>query len=460
MAAPLTIEIGGTPWVTLTQQDLEFTNTLGTTLPTLIATIYDANSGLAIPQMAQDVLVTETVTGKKLWGGILSYCTGRTEGISRYWDIQAQGYAVLLQKTLVFNSFGPGFTYLKSGVTYTGDLAVLMALFETSIYGENGANSTASEIKVSPTYCQQGAILLSSLNFIFQYLGEAVNLLTNYVGFDSYVDADKYLHYYYLPGNTAPFALSSPDKTTLSGLTCVQYRNLRWKRDASRLSNNFVVVGGNAPTFTQDRILSNNGVKTVISTNVIGQNYPIGAPPGSSTILVSVNTGTNASPVWTPQTVGIMNTDPLSSKDCLFDVTNQTLTFNTAPPNFANSVKIWFVFTYAAGQPYPNAVSIATYGQVFSQRLIASDANSAVTMQALLTHMDQQYSEPLEILTLSLADTDFPAGNTTRFEVGQYVPFHNQVLNITSSYYIHSIKTTVLGGAIREYSVELRSFTI
>jgi hypothetical protein len=466
MASPLTITIGGTEWDVFTQESVEFTNTMGLTIPTLSATIYDKGSALAVPGMAQDVIVTDTVTGDRLWGGLLSLCTGRTEGISRYWDIQAQGYGILLNKTMCYASFGPGFTYTTGGTTYKGDLAILKHLFEKDIYGQNGAGSS-SEIVVDPTYCQQGINALSSLSFMFSYLQEAVSLLANYVGFNFFVDPYKNLWYYSLPTSTAPYSLSSPDEgSSWQGLSVVNYRNLKWKRDFTRAANNFLVVGTAAPSFTQTMIIAGDGVSKTISVKVISENYPIGAPAGQTTILVSVNTNTDVDPTWTPQTVGLVGIDNLSSFDCLFDSVNQTLIFNTAPPNFTNAIKIWYVFTYVAGQPYPDLASISTYSRTFSQRQIASDANSTVAMQTLISHLDRQFSTPLEILTMSVADTDFPGGTTTRFSVGQAVPFHNGVLSITNiigsvpQYFIHQIKTTVLGGTNRNYDLELRSFVL
>jgi hypothetical protein len=220
--------------------------------------------------------------------------------------------------------------------------------------------------------------------------------------------------------------------------------------------NNFIVYGSSLTSDAQTKYIVGNGVLKIFSTIPLSGNYPILQPPGSSSVLIWINTGTDVSPVWLPQSVGTLNVD--TGKDVLVDYTGQTLTFAVAPPNLTKAIKIQYAFMYSGGQPYPDLVSQSKYGRVLSQRLTASDANSAANMQTLINHLDQQFSQPLEVITLNVSDDMFP--NNNRFDVGQYVPFHNQKLNISGNYYIHSITTNLLGGQIRSYGLDLRSYTL
>ena len=470
MTRPLTVTINGLPYAVWTQSEFQFTSVMGQTIPTMKGMLYDKNCDLAIPPLESEVIINDGFTGSRLWGGLLSMRTGTTENISRYWEIQAQGWAILLQRTLAYNSYPPGYTYTSNlGQALKGDLAILANLFEKSIVGEGGSQNTPYEIVIYYPYCQQGTTLLSTNDFIYAYLQEAVQYFTGLVGFNYHVDENKFLHYYYIPNNPATFALSSPDYgTTYKGLPVVPYHNFKWKVDGTRLINNFLVFGASVTSGTQIAYLAGDGAKLILNTSIVSPNYPISGPPGSYTLQVSVNTGTSLSPVWTPQIVGITGFDTLGVYSagaggvvqCMFDGASQLLTFASAPPNFTNAVKIQYVFTYQGGQPWANHASIVQYGKTFSRRIVAGDATSAANVQSQVNHLDQQFSQPVQILTLSVADSDFPSGNYNRFQVGQLVPFHNKTQGITDNFYIHSITTKVLGGEIRNYDLELRSITL
>jgi hypothetical protein len=469
MSAPLTVTINGVQYDPWTPAEFTYTNSMGQTIPTMSGTLYDKGGTLPIPPMAADMIVRDA-TGAPVWGGLLSMRTGRTEGNNRYWDIHGQGYALLLQKTLVYGSYGVAYTYTNQfGQLLAGDLAIIANLFEQCIVGPGGTQSTPSEIMVNANYCQQGTTSLSTVDFLYAYQQEVIQYFCNLVGFGYYVDPLKIIHYYYLPMNLAPFSLASTDVTSVSGRAAVPYHNLRWKEDATRLQNNFLVFGTTVTSNTQPPFyLAGDGVSATINTTPVGTNYPISGAPGTYTLPVWLNTGTQAAPVWTQLVSGVKGVDTLGQYSggaggvvqVLFDGANQQLIFQTAPPAFTNAVKIVYVFTYQGGQPFPDIPSQTTYNRVFSQRLIASDANSAAAMTSLVNHLDQQFANPLEVLTCNVVDTEFPSGNSNRFLVGQWLPFWNKTLGINSGYYIHSITTKVLGGQTRNYDLELRSYTL
>jgi len=465
MSAPIALTIGGASYPQVKQDNFQIQTVLGQTVSTLRGTIYDKNAQSPIPQELSDVIVTRTDTGERIFGGLLSAPTGRIEGISRYWDLQAQSYTILLNKILFYNVYNTAYTYKNiAGQNLQGDLAILANLFEKSVFSSHGIGYAPSEIIVSPTYCQQGIPVNGALNFVYTYAQEAVSQLATYVGFNYYVDYNKYLHYYGMTTIPAPFGLSSKP----NGTTTIGYHGMTWKPDASRTINCYLVYGMNLPSALQTSYLGNDGVKTIISTaNIPGAQFGLGAPPGATQILVWVNSGTQLVPVWVAQTVGVTGLDSLSSYNCTFDAVANSITFAVAPPNIAapssnttGAVKLQYIYTYVGGQPVYVLSSIQKYGREFWQRIVAADINSMAGLNINLQNQENQFSSPLEIIMLSVSDDDFPAGNTSRFAVGQYAPLYNATLGINKSYWIHAITTSILGGQLKEYKLELRNYVL
>jgi prophage tail gpP-like protein len=60
---------------------------------------------------------------------------------------------------------------------------------------------------------------------------------------------------------------------------------------------------------------------------------------------------------------------------------------------------------------------------------------------------------------VQIADEAFPTGDTRRFQCGQWVNLTNDVLGITSKgFLIHRVTTTILGGELKGYELELRDW--
>jgi hypothetical protein len=92
--------------------------------------------------------------------------------------------------------------------------------------------------------------------------------------------------------------------------------------------NSVTVVGGN----TEDAIdwtypNQDSQVHINIETDV-------------SDIVVYKNTGSEGTPTWTSQTVGVYGEDDISSVDVLYNKLNHWLLFATAPPNYYDAVRI------------------------------------------------------------------------------------------------------------------------
>lgn len=444
MPAPVIINIDGIDYQSSMQDKLTIKSVVGQTVADCDCTIYDKTCSLTIPE-GKEIIITRGDTGERIFGGLTSMVTDWTEGVSRYFQIKGQSFTILLDRIIFYNFYQPGYS----------DKWILNDLFTSRVVGANGQMGAASEIN-AVDHVATGSPALSSLVFHYSYAREAVELLAAYVGYNYYVDFYKKLHYYYKESETAPFGLSSsPD-----GSTTIRYRNLKRKRDATRIINNYLVYGSTATSLPQESIASNDGVKKIINVAFKGSAVVLQAPPGESMIGVWRNTGTDVTPVWTAQTVGLVNTDDPGSVNCLYDPTALTLIFTSAPPNLTNSIKVRYVFAYSAGMPKYLESSYQKYGRLFSSKLIASDANSAASMFTLTNNLAEQFGYALQVLTCDVDDGAFPAGNTLRFKAGQWVRIVNAVLGIDESYVIHSITTKILGGELKSYSLELRSYTL
>ena len=471
MTSPIALTIGGTSYTAVKEDSMVINSVLGKTINTMQLTLYDKNCTLTVPKEGVDVIVTRTDTGERIFGGLASNIIGHVEGVSRYWDIQCQSYTVLLDRILFYYYYPPCFTYTNlAAQALVGDVAILGHMFEKSVVGMYGQATTASEIAVSPTYVQQGSPSLVALNVNYMYAREAIELLANYVGFNYYVDYNKNLHYYYKETNLPPFCLSSasaqlPDSAG-NLLDPIEYNGMIWQRDATRIINNYLVFGTSVSSDTKTSTIANNGVKTTLSMAFNGTASPILPPPGKAQVEVYVNSGSDVSPTWVTQTVGTMYIDDAGSYNVLADYTNLVLNFAVAPPNLTLAVKVNYLYQFQGGMPDSAQDSITQYGRLFSTRMTAADANSAAAMQSNINHLKTQFKGALEKVTCKVDDSAFPAGNTNRFKIGQWVPFYNHILGTPTSatllknYQVYSMKTRCLGGSVLSYELELRNWML
>ena len=446
MTAPLAVTIAGNSITDLEESSFRIDSILGQTIDTAKMTIFDKNASLNIPEQV-DVIITRTDTGERVFGGLSSMITGYAEGFSRWWDVSCQDYTILLDASTVMNSFPAGFTY--DGLT--GDQAIIAHLFELDVI-TLGATAP-SEIEAR-THVGQALAGMSSMFFNYVTLRDALTTIANYTGWNFHVDYNKYLHYYLRDSVPAPYGLSSsPD-----GTTTIRYHGLKWKRDGTSIRNFYLMFGANLFSSTQTYILPSNGIKQTLTLGIadIGRNVLLQSPPGDDNILVDINTGTDGTPVWTAKTVGVDGVDSIAAYETLFNATQQTLQFAVAPPNLTNSVRVRAVYLLGAGQADADNDSINKYGRMFTRRLTAGDANSAVALNAKLATYKQQFAFALETCTLQVDSVDFPG--TDRFEVGQWVPLVNSILGINKSFLIYRVSTFCRGGQLLGYELELRNW--
>ena len=224
----------------------------------------------------------------KIFAGLAAYISGEVEGHDRIWQVSCQDYTVLLDRTLVLQNYEAGYTF--DGLT--GDRAIIAAAFEKDALGAN-SSSAASEIKARQ-FVDQGLAALSQQLFRYSTLREILSQLAQYVGYDFYVDYEKELHYYYredaqrsviLTDDTREQTVQIPiAERPPAGVTPYLYQRVNWKRDGTRVVNNFALFGDRLLSDAQVFIIASTGQQEYdLSYGTIKVNYPlIGVPPNDT----------------------------------------------------------------------------------------------------------------------------------------------------------------------------------
>lgn len=229
-----------------------------------------------------------------LFGGLVAYISGNTEGAFRRWHISCQDYTLLLDRTMVLQDYPPDFKYpdLLTG-PYTGDVAILKAAFEKDSLGIDG-ESTSSEISVELT--TEGGFVrkteaLDNIGqhlFKFSTLREVVAQLAQYVGNEFYVDYQKRLHYFYREDSNSDFILTDNPEHLGQGGRYINYRDINWKKDGTRLVNTIALFGERLLSDSQIALLLVNGNRELnLSQDSINTNLVLLPPPGRESISVS-----------------------------------------------------------------------------------------------------------------------------------------------------------------------------
>lgn len=519
------VEIDGVHIPQIVEDSLSIESIVGQVVDTCDFTVFDKFSNITIPTMS-DIVITrlDTTVPTLIFAGLAAYITGTPEGFSRYWEVSGQDYTIMLDRSLVIQSYTAGYQY--AGLI--GDQAILAAAFEKDVVGPHGTRAS-SEIKAR-RFVELGLSSLSQQDFRYSTLREVVAQLAQYVGYDFYVDYDRELHYYYRETNPAPYILTDGPASASS----INYRGLSWKRDGTRIVNTFALFGDKLLADNQVAILTTNGttVEFDLSFAQIRTNFPLVPEPGERTIRVEVNansnrifsgsthtgaddsrsfsnsnanyllddieigdtiinerddswgtitsieptviyailqTGTTNSwntgdiariPIWTPIRVSGDIFAEGETFDALHDALGKKLTFHIAPSADLYGLRLRYSYNFVGGQIDTELPSYDRYGRVFARRVIASDVNSAQGIVQKMAYLREQYANALQVATMKVDDDSFPNNNFARFEAGQWVRFVNNILGVDKSMLIHRVTTNILGGELVEYELEIRDWEV
>lgn len=450
MTAPVSVNINGSTITNIEESTFQVESLLGSAVSTATLKIHDVDHSIAIPE-GMDITITRSDTGAKIFGGLTSIVDSWVDGRTRWWEIKAQSYNILLDTTIVYASYLSGFTY--DGLT--GDAAIIADLFENRVVG---GLSTTSEIEAR-THVIGSITTMSDIFFNYVTLREAMQTIANFTGRDFYVDANFYLHYYLWGELVSTLSLSdAPDYTTNVG-----YRNLRRRVDATQIRNSFLVFGNNMFSSTQTYYLPSDPAQTkfLLTYDTLSVNVVLSPIPGEiEALTVYVNTGTDVSPVWTTKlTVGIDGLDTMPAKDALFNAIGQYVTLYAAPGDFPTyGIKVEGVYKFSAFQSDTSAGSQSRYARAFTRRVSVNDPNAAASLTQLMATYKSELAYAMSKITLTVDDASFPAGSTDRYEVGQQIYLANTILGLSLYHVLYRKTTFIEGGLFKSYNLELRGW--
>ena len=318
----------------IVEDSLVIESYIGQVVDTCEVVIFDKYSEFFIQSMSEIIITRDDIYSgnvdvdfpdpgepdNRLFFGLVVHIVGEPVGFSTYWTLTCQDFTIMLDRSLVLQSYPANF---KDG-GYIGDVAILYNVFNSEVYSGGTDNTVggASEILVIPGddpsdpnqgFVDQGLKALELQIFRFSTLREVVSTLAQYVGFDFYVDYYRRLHYYYRESENADFALTdNPYSERNTGrktsdnipiinvhydsgveqLPALKYRSCSWKRDGSRLVNAFALFGDRLLSDPITVAIPSDGSNEINLKDVRGvYNYVLLPEPGNERIGISVRRG-------------------------------------------------------------------------------------------------------------------------------------------------------------------------
>lgn len=383
---PMTLTIGG---VDFTQYLVARTLTIESVLTQQVDTCRftldpRTAASLSLTEWAE-VILTDSAS-VRAFAGYLTAIEQKVKARRMRYYCECHDYSALLDKVGINTSY-----------TAQTDAAILNSLFTTYL----------PEINATTYVVSSGTV--DKIVFNRTTLFDAVKALAQRSGYDWYVDYNKNLHFFPSETNSAPFTLT--DAVNYDGALTVPYDRdtFSYEPDASDIRNRIEVYGG--IYLSTDTDFEFAGDDQNVLTNLPYQMWP---PTGQTQILVYKNTGTDDSPTWTAQTVGVDHVDSLSSYNVLFNRKDKLLRFATAPPNLKRAVKVTCQYEVPLRARVTDSFSYAKYGRWFDYVHRDLDITTKVQAKAIAKAMLAEYALARVAGRLSLRKPGLRSGMNAR----------------------------------------------
>lgn len=365
-----------------------------------------------------EVIVTDTLSGTKLFGGYATKLTDRTTKMRVYTQVDCVDYWQDLDRVIV--------NQVYDTVADTYIVANLLATYAPWIV-TTGVDLTTNHYTFPRIY------------FRGKTLQYALQRVADTTGYDIWVDAAKQLHYINpaLEGN-APFALSdTPDY--LSSFPCEMTKH---ELDDNAIINRVFFFGGSTlgSDFTQDISWQANGSNTVFQLAY--------RPEHASDGKFHVTVGGVAQAVGEVSLGGAANTlkSAGGTADVLVDADNATLTFNVAPASGA-SVTVKYRYRTPLAVVSTNAGSYNFFGRYFDGHIDDTTVLDTTTALQRCRVLLAEQAYGLEQFTVRFTQPGLVAG--TRLQVD------NNVRNVHGLYKVQRVKMSVYGGGQFQFEADL-----
>ena len=408
----------------------------------LILDCYDGDviDTLNIELDDQDLLVTITEgqdiiledfdnSGSRFFGGIVVDVNLTVSGIGRIITIVASDWKMILDRSY--------FTAQYDDIT---DQVMIQNAF-----------TEAEVTEINTVDLVQSARTLDKMVFRGTSLRQMLDAIKNITGF--YWDVDKFKKLIYRPFGNNPLTFSfteSPNNTTT-----FPYYNIAMTKEIGQF-NAIEIHGGSRLSTISNQVYTGNGTrkrfKLGLDFTISTLDYPLifrgleGAEPDIPKI--ERNTGTDGTPVWTVQTVGIEEQD--TGKDVLWNPVASQVLWTVAPPNFAtNAWRISGRGLVRAAFLSRDEDAILQSGRVFLKVLTLEEvedddqaidvANAFLREQGPKTYVEFNFQKDGVVVGDSLAITNTPLGLTAE------------------QLQVHQLSMRLMGGEVYEYRVVLRN---
>lgn len=370
------------------------------------------------------------------FGGIVAEIVKTPLGLGRRIDITCQDWKILLDRM----------TFSKRYTNKTDQFIIQNAFTETGL----------TEIDTTDVASTR---TIDFIRFTGHSLRSMLDQISQITGAKWSLDSKKKLHYKPEGTIAASFSLSdNPDE-----VTSWPYYNSQYVEELGNY-NEVEVRGGVALSDNITETMSGDGVRKVWVMGGDdkaggGISEPISKEPTRAYIdsvdptlpervVIHRNTGTDGSPTWTVQSVGLdQGQTGFGTYAVLWNPAERRVQWNTTPPNFTNSWRITGRRFMPIVVRLPDLAAQSESGRVFRQS-IHEPSVETLNMAQDIAIAALRENKNRERLTVQL--------NQEGLEVGEYVTvtasrygLQNQALRI------HNLNLHLLGSTLAEYRVTL-----
>ena len=402
----------------LVEESWDLVRSSGSVMDITNLTLDDQNNNISVVKGKELIIEKFGDNTVRHFGGILTAVNTTPLGIGRLINLTSQDWKVIFDKA----------TVTKNYTNKTDKFIIEDSLTEAGIT----EITTSDFVEVGRT--------IDQLNLQGVTLRHLMDVLTEITGFIWDIDSFKKLIYRPASRVSATFEFSD----TPDSVFTFPYYNV--SRDEELGSYNVVeVVGAEDLSSDVQDIYAGDGSRKVFHIQEVSDRAAIShAPSTSDRVEIQKNTGTNGSPIWTTQTVGLEQQDSLSVVDVIWNPGVLRVEFASAPPNFTNSWRIKGRYVAPIRVELKDQDSIDILGREYKKVIVEpsiKDKNTATDV-AIAFLNEQGDKDTLEF------DFDHDGMETdvvTRLE--------STVLGIASKLYlVEELRTRLLGGEIAMYS--------
>ncbi len=401
----------------------------GDVIDTIELNLDDQDNSVTVVEGHDIILEDSSDSTIRFFAGIVVQVTVSVRGIGRVINILASDWKMITDRAY--------FTKQFDDVT---DKVIIQNAF-----------TEAEVTEIDTSSLVQSARVIDKMVFRGTSLRQMLDSITSITGW--FWDIDKFKNLIYRPYGDSPLVFSfteSPDN-----VVTFPYYDFNRTREIGQF-NEIEIHGAEKLSNITNQTYAGNGTRLrfrlSVDFTIDTSDYPFvirgieGADPDIPNI--DRNTGTDGTPVWTAQTMGVEERD--SGKDVLWNPGNGQVLWTVAPPNFpTNSWRISGRGFVRAAYTARDEAAIAEAGRVFKKVLTIEEVEDD----------DQAIDVALAFLREQGAKTFIRMNiNKEGIKVGDSVAITNTPLGITAEVLqVHQLSMRSLGGEVYEYTAVLRS---